>query len=118
MLLLALLPTIAFVVGAASGLRRATARHGEPDPPLLLLVVLTLAGYVLFTWQNPWFATVKGTYLLGAMLPFAFYASEPLARWAEGRSLRSAATWTVLAALAVSVTLTFTYGLIWRGGYP
>jgi hypothetical protein len=51
-------------------------------------------------------------------MPPAFHASEPLARWAEGRSLRSAATWAVLAALAVSVTLTFTYGLIWQGGFP
>jgi len=117
-LLLALLPSIAFVMGAASGLRRVLLRYGEPDPPLLLLVALTLAGYVLFTWRNPWFSTVKGTYLLGAMLPFAFYASEVLARWTEGRGLRSAATWAVLAALAVSVTLAFSYGLIWSGGGP
>jgi len=115
-LLLALLPSIAFVLGAASGLRRVLKRYGEPDPPLLLLVALTLAGYVVFTWRNPWFSTVKGTYLLGAMLPFAFYASEVLARWTEGRGLRSAATWTLLAALAVCVTLAFSYGLIWSGG--
>jgi 4-amino-4-deoxy-L-arabinose transferase-like glycosyltransferase len=117
-LLLALLPTIAFVMGAASGLRRALLRYGEPDPPLLLLVAVTLAGYVLFTWRNPWFSTVKGTYLLGAMLPFAFYASEVLARWTKGRGLRSAVTWTLLASLAVSVTLAFSYGLIWSGGGP
>jgi 4-amino-4-deoxy-L-arabinose transferase-like glycosyltransferase len=117
-LLLALLPTVAFLMGAASGLRRVLLRYGEPDPPLLLLIALTLAGYVLFTWRNPWFSTVKGTYLLGAMLPFAFYASEVLARWTEGRGLRSAATWTVLAALAVCVTLAFSYGLFWSGGGP
>ena len=45
----------------------------------ILLLALTLAGYVLFTWRNPWFSTVKGTYLLGAMLRFAFHAGEPLA---------------------------------------
>ena len=115
-LLLALLPTLAFALGALAGLRRALARSGTPDPPLLLLLGLTVAGYVLFTWRNPWFSTVKGSYLLGAMLPFAFYASEPLARWTAGRGLRSAATWTALAALAGSVTLGFSYGLVWAGG--
>ena len=59
---------------------------------------------------------MKGSYLLGAMLPFAFFASEPLARWTAGRGLRRAATWTALTALAGFVTLCFTYGLIWAGG--
>ena len=89
---------------------------GTPDLPLLLLVGFTLASYVLFTWRNPWFSTVKGSYLLGAMLPFAFYASETLARWTAGRGVRRAATWTALAALAILVTLAFTYRLIWAGG--
>ena len=115
-LLLALLPTLAFLIGVGSGIRRTVSRSGEPDLPLLLLVGVTLAGYVLFTWRNPWFSTVKGTYLLGAMLPFAFYASETLARWTAGRGVRSVATWTALAALAILVTLAFTYRLIWAGG--
>jgi 4-amino-4-deoxy-L-arabinose transferase-like glycosyltransferase len=117
-LLLALLPTLAFALGAASGLRRALARSGQPDPALLLLVACTLAGYAVFTWRNPWYSTVKGTYLLGAMLPFAFYASEPLARWTAGGGLRSGATWTALAVLAASVVLAFSYGLVWAGGGP
>ena len=115
-LLLALLPTIAFFIGAGSGIRRTVLRYGKPDLPLLLLVGLTVAGYVLFTWRNPWYSTVKGSYLLGAMLPFAFFASEPLARWTAGRGLRRTATWTALAALAGSVTLAFSYGLLWAGG--
>ena len=115
-LLLALLPTLAFAAGVGAGVRRAFARCGQPDPPLLSLVGLTLAGYVLFTWSNPWWSTVKGTYLLGAMLPFAFYASEPLARWTERRGLRSALVWTALAALAALVTAAFSYGLVWTGG--
>ena len=85
---------------------------------LKLSGLVALAGYVVFTWRNPWFSTVKGTYLLGAMLPFAFYASEVLARWTEGRGLRSAATWMLLVALAVCAALTFSYGLIWSGGGP
>jgi 4-amino-4-deoxy-L-arabinose transferase-like glycosyltransferase len=116
-LVLALLPVFAFAVGAGSGLRRALMRSGQPDLPLLILLGVTIAGYVLFTWRNPWYSTVKGTYLLGAMLPFAFYASDPLARWTEGRGWRSVATWAGLVALAITVTLTFTYGLVWSGGH-
>jgi hypothetical protein len=115
-LLLALLPSLAFLIGVGSGIRRAVSRSGAPDLPLLLLAGFTLAGYVLFTWRNPWFSTVKGSYLLGAMLPFAFYASETLARWTAGRGVRRAATWTALVALAILVTLAFTYRLIWAGG--
>ncbi len=46
-----------------------------------MLVALTLAGYVVFTWNNPWFATVKASYLLGISIPFAYFASDVLADW-------------------------------------
>jgi len=68
-LLLALLPSLAFLIGVGSGIRRAVSTSGAPDLPLLLLAGFTLAGYVLFTWRNPWFSTVKGTYLLARCSP-------------------------------------------------
>lgn len=114
-LALALLPTAAFFVGAARGVRRALGSVGGPDTPLLLLVACTAIGYVAFTWRNPWFAAVKGTYLLGAMLPFAFYASESLARW-TGAGRRRAVVWAALGALAAAICLVFTHGAIWSGG--
>jgi hypothetical protein len=110
-LLLALLPTLAFAIGIVRGCRRFVRAPEGPDTPLLLLVALTLAGYVLFTWRNPWFATLKGTYLLGAILPFAFYASEVLARWCEGPWWRRGLVWTASGALVALVALVFTYGL-------
>ena len=45
---------------------------------------LTLAGYAAYTWLNPWYATVKGGYLLGLALPFGFLASEVLVDWGSG----------------------------------
>ncbi|UCE86472.1 MAG: glycosyltransferase family 39 protein [Deltaproteobacteria bacterium] len=111
-LVLALLPSVAFGVGLLRGLRRAVLSPRGPDLPLLLLVAFTLAGYVLFTWRNPWFATLKGTYLLGLCVPFAFYASEVLADWTRGRGVRAAALWLALGLLAASVTLGFSYGLV------
>ena len=78
LLLLGLLPAAAFAAGLTSGARRALREPRGPDAPMLLLVALTLAGYVAFTWGNPWFATLKGSYLLGLCVPFGFYASEAL----------------------------------------
>lgn len=106
---LALLPTLAFVVGAWRGLRRAIQRPGGPDSLLLSLVALTLAGYVLFTWRNPWFAVLKGSFLLGLSVPFAFYASEVLSGWTRKPGARSRTVWSLLAALLVLVTLSFTH---------
>ena len=81
-----------------------------PDAVLILLVVLMLGGYVLFTWRNPWFAVLKGSFLLGLSVPFAYYASEVLADWTRNRGLRSAIVLACLGLLAALVMTTFTYG--------
>ncbi len=78
LLFLALIPSLAFALGIFRGMLRALRAPGSGDLPLLFLIAITLAGYVLFTWQNPTFAVLKGTYLLGLSIPFAFYASEVL----------------------------------------
>ena len=106
---LGLLPTAAFLAGVARGVRRFLAGPGGPDAVLLAAVALTLAGYVGFTASNPWYATVKGSFLLGLCVPFAWYASEVLADWTRpGASRRwlPVAVWGWLAALAVAVGVT------------
>jgi hypothetical protein len=108
-LALSLLPGAALAVGFARGVGRALRAPG-PDTVLVLLVVATLAGYAFFTWRNPWFAVVKGSYLLGLSVPAAFYASETLARWTAGPGWRAIATWSALGALALAVTAVFTFG--------
>jgi hypothetical protein len=77
---------------------------------LILLVVTTLAGYVLFTWRNPWFAVLKGSFLLGLSVPFSYYASEVLADWTRDRVLRSVAVFGCLGLLVILVMVTFSYG--------
>jgi 4-amino-4-deoxy-L-arabinose transferase-like glycosyltransferase len=110
-LLLALLPTLAFAVGLGRGVRRGLRSEGEVDAPLLILTGLTLAGFALYTWRNPWFAVVKGTSLLGLCLPFAFYASEVLDGWTRRRTAVAATVWSLLVLLAVAVTLSSTFNL-------
>lgn len=108
--LLALLPTAAFAVGATRAARRALRAAGTADAPMLALVALTLAGYVLFTWRNPWYVTVKGSYLLGLALPFAAWSSEVLVDWMRGPRWRTAAVGGALVALAAACALAFTWG--------
>jgi hypothetical protein len=111
LLLLALLPTAAFAVGLARGVRRALAGVSGADLPLLLLVVGTLSGYVLFTWRNPWFAAVKGSYLLGLAVPYGYYASDILADWTAGRGPRALLVRAWLVAFALGVLASFTFGV-------
>jgi 4-amino-4-deoxy-L-arabinose transferase-like glycosyltransferase len=112
-LVLALLPTAAFLVGAAGGVARARANPGGADLPLLLLGGASLAGYALYTWRNPWFAVVKGTSLLGLSLPFAFYASEVLSRWTRRRG-PALACGLALAALALCVAASSSFDVVFE----
>jgi hypothetical protein len=111
-LALALLPTAAFASGLLRGARRVRQGRGGLDLPLLLLTGFSFAGYAFYTWRNPWFVVVKGTSLLGVSLPFAFYASESLARWLRGRGGRVVGA--ALAALAVCVVVSGTFGLVFE----
>jgi hypothetical protein len=108
-LALALVPTAGLALGLARGLRRAWRAPG-PDTPLLLLVGLTGAGYLAFTWRNPWFAAVKGSYLLGLAVPFAYYASEGLALWTRRGGPGAWLVRAALALLALAVAVAFSFG--------
>ncbi|MCZ6783883.1 MAG: hypothetical protein O7G30_11315 [Proteobacteria bacterium] len=119
MLVLGLVPTAAFAVGLAAGARRVWRSSRGPDAILVFLVALTLAGYVAFSWRNPWFAVLKGSFLLGLAVPFAYYGSEALARWTSSvRVVRAVAVWSALAVLAAFSTATFSYGLVFSKSEP
>jgi hypothetical protein len=109
-LLLALLPTAAFLAGALRGLRRAAA----PDLPLWVLLIVTLAGYALYTWRNPWFVVLKGTSLLALSLPFGFYASETLDAWLRRRGAWAWGIGSALAALVVCVAASCSFDVLFE----
>lgn len=115
LVLLGLLPTLAFLFGMAKGARRLWRAPAGADLVLLPLVALTLAGYVAFTWSNPWFATLKGSYLLGLSVPFAYYASDALADWTPPGRAWSLLVWAALGALALASVAVFWHGLVfWK----
>jgi len=115
LLALGLLPTAAFLVGVARGLRRVFERRSTLDVAFLLLLAAMLVGYVLFTWRNPFFAVLKASFLLGLSVPFAFYASEVLADWIArpGGLALGLKTALIVGAVLVSVTFTQTR-LLWN----
>jgi 4-amino-4-deoxy-L-arabinose transferase-like glycosyltransferase len=128
LLVAALLPTGAFLVGLFRGARRALLARSAPDRVLVALVVATLAGYVAFTFRNPWFVTVKGSFLLGLATPFAVYSSEVLDGWMRAGRVRALALGGALAVLFAASLVTFTYqgvfekweppGPVWRSIRP
>ncbi len=118
-LLLALLPTAAFLAGMASGARRVRQGNGASDVPLLALVAGTLAGFAVYAWQNPWFAVLKGTSLLGLCVPYAAYSSESLCRWARRGPAFALVLGVALGALALCVVAGGTFqGVFVRTEYP
>lgn len=118
-LLLALLPTAAFLAGMAGGVRRVLRGDGASDVPLLALVALTLAGFAVYAWQNPWFAVLKGTSLLGLCVPYAAYASESLCRWTRRGPGTGVALGVALGLLALCVAAGGTFqGVFVRSEYP
>jgi 4-amino-4-deoxy-L-arabinose transferase-like glycosyltransferase len=109
LLLTALVPTAAFAVGLLRGVRRAWRERSATDRLLAGLVVLMLGGYVAFTLRNPWFVTVKGSFLLGLATPFACYASEALEGWLAAGRMRALAIGAALLVLFATSLVTFTY---------
>jgi hypothetical protein len=102
----ALLPSVAFLVGLWRGAGRAWRGSGS-DRLLTGLVLGTLGGYVVFTARNPWFATVKGSYLLALATPYAVYASETLERWLQAGRVRALAVAATLLVLFSASAITF-----------
>lgn len=115
LLVLALVPTIAFAIGLARGVRRAIRESSGPDRLFVGLTVLLLCGFVAFTWRNPWYVTIKGSFLLGISAPYAIYAGETLRGWMRHGPWLRLALGLVLAALVAATLATFSYNAVfWR----
>ena len=108
LLVLALLPTGAAVLGALRALRRGIRDARSPEAPLVLLTGANIAGYIVFTWNNPWFATVKASYMLGISIPFAYFASDVIAGWMRANRDLAIGLGIVLGVLLVGIVLAFT----------
>jgi len=119
LLVLGLIPAAAFVVGLARGARRAFCEGSGPDRLLVGTTALLLAGFVAFSWRNPWFPTIKGSFLLGLSAPYAIYASETLSGWMRAGPWRKRMLGTALALLCTASAVTFSYhAVFWKLEYP
>jgi hypothetical protein len=128
LLVLGLVPAAAFAIGLARGARRALFAGSGADRLLVATTLLLVAGFVAFTWRNPWFPTVKGSFLLGLSAPYAIYASETLEPWLSAGGWRSRTLGAALALLLGASAITFSYhavfsktdlpGTEWRSPAP
>jgi hypothetical protein len=119
LLVLGLLPAAAFAVGLARGARRALREGSGPDRLFVATSALLLAGFALFTWRNPWFTTVKGSFLLGLSGPYAIYASETLEGWMRAGRARARSLGAALALLCAASAVTFSYhAVFWKADPP
>jgi hypothetical protein len=128
LLVLGLVPAIAFAIGLARGVRRAIVDGSGPDRLFAGMTILTLAGFVAFTWENPWFVCVKGSYLLLLSAPYAVYASETLEAWMRASRRLALPLGAVLVILSVVSTITFSFNAVfvkqgppgteWKGPLP
>ena len=128
LLVLGLVPAAAFGVGLVRGARRALCEGSSPDRLLVGTTALLLAGFVAFTWRNPWFTTVKASFLLGLSAPYTIYASETLAGWMRSGPWRGRTLGAALALLCAASAVTFSYNAVfrktelpgteWRSGRP
>jgi hypothetical protein len=109
LLVLGLVPAAAFGVGLVRGARRALRDGSGPDRLLVGTTALLLAGFVAFTWRNPWFVTIKASFLLGLSAPYAIYASETLDGWMRAGRWRSRVLGSALALLCAASAVTFSY---------
>ncbi len=119
LLVLGLVPAAAFVVGLARGARRALREGSGPDLLLVGTTALLLSGFVAFTWRNPWFTTIKGSFLLGLSAPYAIYTSETLHGWMRAGRWRMRTLAAALVLLSAASAATFSYhALFWKLDYP
>jgi hypothetical protein len=119
LLVLGLVPAAAFGVGLLRGARRALREGSGEDRLFVGTALLLLAGFVAFTWRNPWFTTVKGSFLLGLSVPYAVYASETLDGWLRAGAWRARALTAALALLFAASAVTFSYqAVFWKTDPP
>lgn len=119
LLVLGLVPAAAFALGLARGARRALFAGSGEDRLLVGVTALLLGGFVAFTWRNPWFTTIKGSFLLGLSAPYAIYASEALEGWMRAGRRRKRVLGAALALLCAASAVTFSYhAVFWKTDPP
>jgi hypothetical protein len=106
--LLALVPSLAVLVGSVAFLVRWIRRPGLRDTTILALGFVTFVAVVTMTLWVPSYAMVKSFYGLGALLPLCVLAAVGLdllaarTRWSVGIALVLFGTWALVS-----------YGALW-----
>lgn len=112
LMLLGLGPTALVLYGFGRSLVDALRSRGRSvETPLVLMSLLGVTSFALFTWRAPSLAAVKGSYLLPLVVPAAIYFARSC------RELPRPARATVVA-LSVTAALTASWVFTSRWAFP
>jgi len=105
-------PTLVMLGGFIAAAVGTLRSHGRsPDAPLVVMFLVGVAAFVVFTWRAPSMVAAKGSYLLPLVAPSGvFFArgARPL-----GRRVRLAVL-LISAVAALSAAIVFTNGVVYR----
>jgi len=113
---LGLLPTLLALFGAVVSAHRLLRSPASlVDATMLLLAVLSMTAFVLFTWRVPTFAALKASYLLNLSLPFGFFIARALEAFTKrGHAWAFEASALYVGAVAMIAAAVFTTGGLLR----
>jgi hypothetical protein len=106
--ILGLVPTAAMLLGFLAATLAAARTHcRSPDAPLVVMTLLGAVTFILFTWQAPSMAAVKGSYLLPLTVPAGAFFARGVSFF--GHRLR-------MAILVISLLAAFTAATVFTNG--
>jgi len=109
-LLLAVLPTIALLLGFCQSVRDALdPPYPNPSLALVLLTALTLTAALYYTLQQPFYSSIKAFFFLSLITPFAVFAARGLRTMAHNLGRFQPLLYAHLGILYALIAATFWY---------
>lgn len=109
-LLLAVLPTLALLLGLCQSIRDALdPPYPNPSLALVLLTALTLTAALYYTLQQPFYSSIKAFFVLSLITPFAVFAARGLRAMALNLGRFRPLLYAHLGLLYALIAATFWY---------
>ncbi len=110
--LLGLVPTSLAIVGfLGASVRMVRTLGRSPDAPLVVMSLVAIGLFIVFTWNAPTLSAVKGSYLLPLAPAAGVFFARAVERLRVRRTLLALSAGAALAAMIV-----FTEGAVFPGG--
>ena len=109
-MLLAVVPTVALLIGFCQSVRDALdPPYPNPSLALVLLTALTLTAALYYTLQQPFYSSIKAFFFLSLITPFAVFAARGLRAMALNLGRFRPLLYAHLGLLYALIAATFWY---------